>query len=270
MGIVRVVEWKLVCTPEEADAAVRRAFSQLELGPEGEPGRIVGRTKRSVLKNRWAADVTVEIQPLGADTMASCTVEMLGNKHFAVLGDLAEAVGDGVFDDRGVAPALERLGRASRLFGLKEVRHLRNLLRASEGVLELGQGQYEGKQGLVVLTTERLFFLEKSLGSETVEEFPLRVITSMSVNKARTGETLKIFASGNHAEIKSMMHGQADAVVRRFHSQNQPAPHSATAVAPQQVDDPIAQLERLGQLRDKGLVSTEEFEAKKAELLGRL
>jgi hypothetical protein len=36
---------------------------------------------------------------------------------------------------------------------------------------ELGQGVYDNKQGLVVLTTERMFFFEKSMGSQTVEEF---------------------------------------------------------------------------------------------------
>jgi hypothetical protein len=34
--------------------------------------------------------------------------------------------------------------------------------------------------------------------------------------------------------------------------------------------DPIEQLRRLGELRDAGVVTPEEFEAKKAELLGRL
>jgi hypothetical protein len=90
------------------------------------------------------------------------------------------------------------------------------------------------------------------------------------VKKAMTGETLKIFASGNQSEIKSMMHGQADALVRRFHTQSQLTPADVPASAAQQVDDPLAQLERLGQLRDKGLLSDEEFEAKKIELLGRL
>ena len=60
---------------------------------------------------------------------------------------------------------------------------------ASETVLELGQGVYDNKQALVVLTNERLFFFEKSLGSKTVEEFPLTVINSLSVTKKITGET---------------------------------------------------------------------------------
>jgi hypothetical protein len=85
--------------------------------------------------------------------------------------------------------------------------------------------EYEGKQGLVVLTNERLFFFEKSLGSETVEEFPLKSIPSLSVSKGITGETLKIFAS--------------------------------------------AQLERLATLREKGVLSEQEFEEKKRQLLDR-
>lgn len=190
---------------------------------------------------------------------------MAGIKHFAVLADVAEEVGDEAFDDRGVDPAIERLGKASRLFGRKEVRHLRNVLHASESVLELGQGQYESKQGLVVLTDERIFFFEKGLGSETVEDFPLTVINSLSIGKKMTGETLKIYSSGNQSEIRSMMPGQADAIVRAFKAaKHAPAPQAApaTAVAPPAAD-PFVQIERLGELRDKGLISEEAFEAKK-------
>ena len=70
-------------------------------------------------------------------------------KHFEVLGDIAEAVGDDVYGDRGVAHAVQRLGKAARIFGRKEVRHVWNLLRSTERVTELGQGQYGNKQGLL-------------------------------------------------------------------------------------------------------------------------
>lgn len=270
MGIKRSVEWKLICPPDEADTRMRKAFGDLDLSPDGPPGTITGHSKRSMIRNRWAADVTVVIEALGGGSMALTTVDMAGNKHYAVLSDLAEALGDDLFDDRGVRSAVERLGKAGRLFGRKEVRHLKNLLRANEEVLELGQGQYEGKQGLVVLTTERLFFFEKSMGSETIEEFPLQVISSLSVNKKVTGETLKIFASGNNAEIGSMMHGQGDALVRRFHNQKQKSSTVSPTSAAASTDDPMSQLERLGQLKEKGLISEEEFQDKKADLLRRL
>ncbi len=70
-----------------------------------------------------------------------------GTKHYEVAADIVEAVGDQLFDDRGLAAAAERLSKPGRLFGRKELRHLGNLLRHSEHVVELGQGQYEGKQG---------------------------------------------------------------------------------------------------------------------------
>lgn len=223
-----------------------------------------------MLKNRWAADLSVRVTRSESGSAALCQVDMAGTKHFDLLSDLAEAVGDDAFDDQGLADAIARLGKASRLFGRKEVRHLHHLLRANETVLELGQGQYGSKQGLVVLTTERLFFFEKSLGSETVEEFPLAVISSLSVGKKMTGETLAIFTSGNSAEIKSMMHGQADALVRAYITAKQRSSATPQIAASSPAADPLAQLEKLGHLRDTGLLTEDEFAAKKAELLGRL
>jgi hypothetical protein len=99
---------------------------------------IAGRAKVSRLKNRWAADVAIDLTPLTSGSMAVCKVDMADNKHFGVLADVAEALGDDAFDDRGLGPAVERLGKSSRLFGRKEIRHLRNILNANESVLELG------------------------------------------------------------------------------------------------------------------------------------
>jgi Bacterial PH domain len=221
MGIVRSVEWKLVCSADEADARMRRAMSSLGMEPQGAHGTIRGAAKRSLRKNRWAAEISADIAPAAGGSIVVCRVDMAGNKHYALLADIAEGMGDEVFDDRGVTAAVDRLGRTSKIFGRKEIRHLRNLLYATESVVELGQGEYEGKQGLLVLTTERLLFFEKSLGSETVEEFPLSSITSMTVSKKLTGERLVVHSSGNQSEIKGMMHGQADALVRAFRNQKQ-------------------------------------------------
>jgi hypothetical protein len=110
-------------------------------------------------------------------------VEMNGNKHYALLDELAEAVGDNAFDDRGVTQAVERLGKLSRLFGRKEVRHLRHLIHGNENVIALAQGTYNKKQGVIALTDQRLFFFEKSIGSESLEEFGLTSISSLEVGK---------------------------------------------------------------------------------------
>jgi hypothetical protein len=118
--------------------------------------------RRSLRKNRWAAEINIDLEPLNGGTLAVTRVDMLGNKHYALLSEIVENAGDDLFEDQGVTDAVERLGKMGRLFGRKEVRHLHHLLRATERVIILGQGQYEKKQGLIVLANERLFFFEKS------------------------------------------------------------------------------------------------------------
>jgi hypothetical protein len=197
---------------------------------------------------------------------------MLGNKHYALLSEIMEGAGDELFDDRGAQEAIDRLGKVGRVFGRKEVRHLHHLLRGTEHVLVLGQGQYEKKQGLVVLTDQRLFFFEKSvLGQETVEEFSLKSISSMETGKKMTGERLVVHVSGNRSEIKGMLHGQADEISREFHKlQSEHAQQAAPVATTVAADDPLAQLERLATLREKGILSEEEFEQKKTELMERI
>lgn len=265
MAIVRTVEWRLRCSPQEADGRIRDAMTALGISPEGPPGHIAGEAKRALLKNRWAARIAIDVEP---DSTVRCRIDTLGTKHFEVADDIAEQMGD-VFDDRGVMAAVERLGKLGRLFGRKEVAHLRNVLRARESVVELGQGQYGTKQGLVILTNERLFFLEKSLGGETLEEFDLSAVASVGVSKQRTGETLQIRTAAAVAEISHMWHGQGDSMASAIR-QLRRGPPMQTVPERQDADDPIAQLERLSNLRDKGVLSDAEFEAKKAELLDRL
>ena len=47
-----------------------------------------------------------------------------------------------------------------------------------------------------------------------------------------------------------------------------PAPEAAPAPAAPAADDTVAQLTQLGELRDKGVLTEEEFAAQKAKLLG--
>src|SRR4051794_1601263 len=120
MGIVRTVEWSLSVSPAEAESRIRAALSSLgmEVHPDGADIRAT--STRSLRKNRWAADVSVDLSAMGAGTRADCRVDMAGNKHYSILDELAEAVGDDAFDDRGIVQAVERLGKASRMFGRKE------------------------------------------------------------------------------------------------------------------------------------------------------
>jgi hypothetical protein len=43
-------------------------------------------------------------------------VDMIGNKHYALLDEIVENAGDDLFADQGVSAAVERLGKMGRLF----------------------------------------------------------------------------------------------------------------------------------------------------------
>jgi hypothetical protein len=55
-----------------------------------------------------------------------------------------------------------------------------------------------------------------------------------------------------------------------FSSREQPAEAAAAAPAPAASPEPeyVGELERLSQLRDQGIITNEDFEAKKKQLLG--
>lgn len=273
MAITRTVDWKLRCGPEEAVGLLAQALEAAGLEDVTASGsQVRGSAKRSLRKNRWAAEVAATVNPLLDGCEVMWQIQMSGGtKHFEVLDDIGEQVPDDVFDDQGVKAAVERLGKAGRLFGRKEVRHLHNIIRSSENVAELGQGSLGGKQGIVVLTTERLFFFERSMmGTETLQEFALPAIQALSVSKKMTGERIEVAYSGTSAEITNMQHGQADAITRAFHQVRRESSASTAQPAPASAPDPVDQLRKLAELRDAGILTADEFESKKAELLNRM
>ena len=270
VAVVRTAEWLIKGSPDEAARKLRAALEGVGLEPEGDGTSFTAQAKRSLLKNRWASQIDVAITPASGDrSLAVVKVDMAGTKHYEMLDELAESMGDAV-DDRGLTEAVERLGRFSRVFGRKEVRHARHFLHGDEEVLQLGQGKYGDKMGIIVLTNKRLFFFEKSWAAQTVEEFPLKSISSVSVESKRTGEKLKIHASGNVSEIEQMFHGHGDEVARQIRGLIAERDAPVAAAAPAAQPDAIEQIRRLAELKDAGVLSDEEFAAKKTQLLNQL
>jgi hypothetical protein len=274
MTIARTVDWRLTLAPGQADARIRAAFEKLGLNPVGEPGHVVGKSRMNLLKDRWSATVIADITPYPTGSLVALRVEMpAGTKHYAVATDVASAIGDDAFDDRGLTAAQDRLSKISKVGGWLELRTVRNYLTATETVLELGQGTWGKDQGVVVLTDERLFFFDKGLLIRaTVEEFPLTAITSVTASKKVTGEALAITVAGNVTTITRMTHGQADALARRFRQAKiaqasaAAAPIQTVGTAPSAADE----LAKRADLRDRGVLTEAEFQAKKAQVLGLL
>lgn len=112
-------------------------------------------------------------------------------------------------------------------------------------------------------------------GKAGSEMIPVKSISSVTTKRDGMLNTLvQVVTSGNTIDFR-VSHGEA-AHIRGVLNDlilGGPAPtyaQSAPAPAPAQAPDIAGQLAQLGQLRDTGVLTAAEFEAKKAELLARM
>ena len=156
----------------------------------------------------------------------------------------------------------------------KELKRLTEALGESEEVLTLARGEYDGKQGLVVVTDLRVLFTDQGMMRCRLEDFPYDKISSVQTETKMMSGKLTLFASGNRAEHKSVQPKarvpEIGDYIRGCIGSKAASAESAPVSIGAAVDDPIEQLKKRGELRDAGTVSQEEFDANKAELLARL
>ena len=177
-------------------------------------------------------------------------------------------------DDKAtrVQRQVERLSLSSQLLGRKELRELPNILWDDEEVLDVVQGFYNNGTGILVATQKRLIFVDKGLlYGIKVEDFPLDKISSIQYETGMMFGTITIFTSGNKAIIKNVEKARArtfsEGVRARVGSKppSGPVPSSVEASGP---FDLTAELQKLGSMKERGLLSDDEFTAAKRKLLG--
>ena len=148
-------------------------------------------------------------------------------------------------------------------------------LEAGEHIIAAVQGTYETKvmggdrvrPGVLIATDRRVVFYAKKLGGYDLESFPYAHISSFEQGKNMMGHTVTFFASGNRVSMQWIKDGM-DAFTETVRHQMSTG-HEAPQPQPASVDV-FERLRRLGELRDAGVVTPVEFEAKKAELLARM
>ncbi|MGV9410721.1 SHOCT domain-containing protein [Nocardia sp. NPDC003693] len=269
MGIVRTVAIRVLAPYEQAYPAIEHGMDVLgvEIIRRGNP--LLAQSKRSLRKNRWAATLSAGFRPESpSSTIIEWTVDMMGSKHIELIDEIAEAAGLPV-DDHGLAAALDRIGTLGWLFGRREARSLAEYIRLDEYVVELAQGLFDDQaQGMLVLTTRRLFFFDKGLLSATVEEFSFDAIVALGFSTQPGGETITISTSRWMASVAQIAHGRGEAFVAAFRRVRAEADGGGARRAP--VGDIAEHLRALGELRGAGVLTEAEFAAKKAELLARM
>ena len=151
-------------------------------------------------------------------------------------------------------------------------------LDADESVLSSAFGAYETERmgqaavrnGVLLATERRVVFFAKRLGGHEMESFPYENISSFESGKALMGGTITFFASNNRVHVKwinpvAAANSLLEVVRKKMNESAAPA-SSAPAVEASVID----KIRQLGGLRDAGIVTEDEFNQKKAELLAQL
>jgi len=179
-------------------------------------------------------------------------------------------------DEKERAEKFKEISKASgdESFGVKkELKVLPEHLMDNEQVIGLTSGMYDGNTWLVVLTDNRLLFLDKGMlyGLKQVS-VPLDQVTSVSGSTGLMMGDIFVNTSGaqGNVKIEMVIKKAVDVFVKMVQDQIGKSKNqgSAQVSAPAQTaDDPVAKLEKLAEMLEKGLLTEEEFAVQKAKLL---
>jgi hypothetical protein len=212
--------------------------------------------------------------------------------HAAMMADLRAAVEAGARGDiRAEEEAIQRGARKTEFNA-----ELERLVTAGE----VRRGEYLGFVGPFIFWSDRILTGDRSVvlmdgdakasvetaGSLAVTQRPTltrmavgsllpgsALIPGFAFQKKQTHDSRQLFFIVEHPEwsIFQEVGPELEAVVREVAvSINRAASQlsrNTPAIAANQADDPLERLRKLGELRDSGVITDEEFEKKKAELL---
>jgi len=167
---------------------------------------------------------------------------------------------------------IKALGDVDNFGTKKEIKYLPDILADDEMVLALTSGLMDGNTWLIVCTGKRVIFLDKGMIYGLKQrETPLERINSIEQKTGMIFGSIGIWDGAALMEIKNVMKKTVRPFVESVNRAREAlkaekggAQHSATLSSP----DVASQLERLADLRDRGVLSDDEFQAQKNKILG--
>jgi len=159
-------------------------------------------------------------------------------------------------------------------FTKKEMKHLPEVLYDGEQVLGLASGMMDSKTWLIALTDQRILLLDKGmLYGLRQTEFRLGHVSSVSYETGLMMGKIDIHVSSVKHQIsqvpKKAVANFAERVRAQLQAPSPAAPASESVPSASGSDDDIvSKLERLADLRDRGVLDDQEFAEQKAKILG--
>lgn len=162
---------------------------------------------------------------------------------------------------------IKTLNSYERFLARKEIRELPAILWEDERVENIILGRYNNSIGILIATNKRVVFVDKGFFKLAVEDFEYSKISSILYSSGIYYGRLVIFSAGNKSIINDVQKGKlrvfADWIRTRISKPTENILHNHG-----QVLSRVEQLERLGKLKDQGILNELEFNNEKVKILG--
>lgn len=174
---------------------------------------------------------------------------------------------------------LRALPQFQQYFSKKEVAHLPEVLQPNETIRALISGWKDGSTWLVVATTQRIMFLDKGVfGGLKQLDLPLHQIQGVAYRVGMMSGEIAIATAGASWKVDNIQPKHApqpfaelvNALIQETRMQpaaGLPNPGAASSTTTRGNEDFVARLERLASLRERGVLTDEEFQAQKQRIL---
>ena len=139
----------------------------------------------------------------------------------------------------------------------------------TEGMMKKVHHNNHSGYGIALLTDKRFLFYYKSLlGKIIKEEFPLNTISSISFQKGLLFGSLHVYAANvDEIIIEKCDNNNAGRIIKAWEFLQTERNIIAAELANEQASDPVAEIEKWHALKEKGIITEEEFNLKKKQLL---
>lgn len=148
------------------------------------------------------------------------------------------------------------------------------VIATAEGYIgkAMGSGKDTQHNGCMIVTAQRAAFYRKGLMGEVLETMPLKSITSVERKSLLGHRVLRLHTSHDQLEFKTFDKEGEAALVNAIEAGRNAtqAPPADTAPTAANISDPAERLRQLNSLKEAGLLTEEEFTAKRAQLLDLL
>lgn len=164
-----------------------------------------------------------------------------------------------------VKKQIELLGEIDSFGTKKEINYLPEILREDEKICGITSGIYKSNTWLITLTDTRLIFLDKGMiyGLEQIE-IPCDKINSVEFKTGLILADIIVWDGASKVLIENVDKRLGKVFVDAINSTLHTYKHKPTSSAP---IDVATQLEKLAVLKEKGVLSEDEFKEQKKKLL---